>query len=187
MAEIDGTNLDGMKIACVATNGFEFVELDKPKKALEKAGATVEVISPEAGEIQGVDHDEKHPEKTPVDKTFSEAVPDEYDALLLPGGVANPDHLRLSDDAISFIKHFIDEGKPIAAICHGPWTLINAGGVDGKTMTSWPSLQADLENAGAAWVDQEVVRDGMLVTSRKPDDIPAFNGEMIALFAEMKS
>ncbi len=176
--------LTGKKIACVATNGFEFVELDKPKAALEEAGATVEVISPEEGEIQGVDHDEKHPDKTPVDKTLAEASADDYDALLLPGGVMNPDQLRLSNEAISFIKEFVDAGKPIAAICHGPWTLINAGGVKGKTMTSWPSLQVDLTNAGAEWVDEQVVRDGKLVTSRKPDDIPAFNREMIQMFAE---
>jgi protease I len=179
--------LDGMKIACVATNGFEFVELDKPKKALEAEGATVHVISPESEMIQGMDHDEKHPEKTQVDKVITDASPEDYDALLLPGGVANPDKLRLSKESIAFIASFVDAGKPIASICHGPWTLINAGAVQGKKMTSWPTLETDLKNAGADWVDEEVVRDGMLVTSRKPDDIPAFNREMIGMFAQSKS
>lgn len=175
--------LTGKKIACVATNGFEYDELTKPKKAYEGEGAIVEVISPEDGEIEG-ETKGKPAGKVAVDKNIKDADPSEYDALLLPGGVKNPDKLRLSNESIAFIKHFVDSDKPIAAICHGPWTLINAEGVKGKDMTSWPTLRIDLENAGAKWTDKEVVRDGKLVTSRKPDDIPAFNEESITMFSE---
>jgi len=174
--------LDGKRIAIVATNGFEYSELTEPKKALEAEGAKVDVISPESGQIQGETKGEKAG-TVPVERSVSEARADEYDSFVLPGGVGNPDKLRMSDEAIALIRGFVDAGKPIAAICHGPWTLINAGGVRGKKMTSWPTLRIDLENAGAEWHDEEVIRDGELVTSRKPDDIPAFNKEIIALFA----
>lgn len=171
--------LHGKRIACVATDGFEYAELMEPKKALEDEGAAVDVIAPHGGEIEG-ESGGKPAGAVEVDKTLGEAEAGEYDALLLPGGVRNPDTLRLSDEAIAFIRAFVEAEKPIAAICHGPWTLINAGGVRGKHVTSWPSLKLDLENAGAAWEDKEVIRDGILITSRNPKDIPAFNREMIA-------
>ncbi len=170
-------------IAVVATDGFEQVELDKPVEALKAAGATVEIIAPKAGTIQGFNHHDKG-DVTGVDRTIAEADADSYDALLLPGGVISPDALRLEDDAIRFIRAFTDAGKPVAAICHGPWTLINAEAVRGRRMTSWPSLRTDLKNAGAEWVDEEVVVDDGLVTSRKPDDLPAFCTKMIEAFAE---
>jgi protease I len=174
--------LEGKKIAIVATDGFEYSELTKPKEALEAEGAETEIISIKSGEIKGESKGE--PAGTvSVDKTFDEADASDYDGLLLPGGVKNPDTLRMHDEAVAFVKEFVEAEAPIAAICHGPWTLINAGGVEGKEMTSWPSLRLDLENAGATWVDKEVVVDVSLVTSRKPDDIPAFNREMITLFA----
>jgi protease I len=176
-------SLDGLKVAVLATDGFEQVELTKPVEALKAAGATVEVIAPKAGEIQGFNHHEKG-DSTPVDRSLAEASPDDYDAIVLPGGVINPDQLRLEPHAIDFIRYFSHAGKPIAAICHGPWTLIDAGAVRGKRVTSWPSLKTDLKNAGADWVDQEVVVDRGLVTSRKPDDLPAFCARMIEEFAE---
>lgn len=176
-------SLQGKKVAILVTDGFEQVELAEPRKALDQAGAKTEVVSPAKGQVKGWNHTEWG-DKIPVDVPLQQAKPDNYDALLLPGGVMNPDHLRMSPDAVRFVKSFVDAGKPIAAICHGPWTLIEAGGVRGKKMTSWPSLQTDLRNAGANWVDQQVVHDGSLVTSRKPDDIPAFNQEMIGLFAQ---
>jgi protease I len=169
-------------VAVLATDGFEQSELEKPVEALRSAGATVEVISPKSGQIQGWEHHEKG-RPVAVDRTLAEADARVYDALVLPGGVINPDALRLEPAAIDFISAFLEADKPIAAICHGPWTLINAGGVEGKTMTSWPSLEEDLLNAGAEWVDQEVVVDGRLVTSRKPDDLPAFCEKMIDVFA----
>lgn len=174
-------NLDGKRIACVATDGFEFSELVEPKKAFEEVGAQVDVVSVHEGNIQGETKGERAG-SVPVDATVETADPEMYDALLLPGGVANPDRLRLSSAALSFIRHFVTTDKPVAAICHGPWTLINTGGVQAKRVTSWPSLQVDLENAGAEWVDAEVVRDDQLVTSRNPGDIPAFCREAIALF-----
>ena len=178
--------LSGKRVACLATNGFEYSELTEPKKALEAAGAIVEVIAPEGREIDG--ESKGHSKGTvPVDKTLEDAKPETYDALLLPGGVRNPDRLRMNDKAVAFTRHFVDTGKPIAAICHGPWTLINAGGVREKRVTSWPSLQVDLKNAGATWEDKEVLRDSNLVTSRKPDDIPAFINESIAMIAEAKA
>ena len=170
------------KIAVLATNGFEQAELTEPVKALRAAGATVQVIAPEAGEIQGMKHDQKG-DKTKVDLELSKARAADFDGLVLPGGVANPDTLRINPAAVKFIKSFVTEGKPIAAICHGPWTLIEAGAVKGKTMTSWPSLHSDLQNAGANWVDEEVVVDGNLVTSRKPDDLPAFNRAFLGLLS----
>ena len=175
-------NLDGLKVAVLATNGVEQVELTEPVSALKKAGATVTVVAPKAGTIQGMNHDEKG-DMLAVDKALDAVKPDQFDALVLPGGVANPDYLRVNKDAVAFVRHFAQAGKPIGAICHGPWTLIEADAVRGKTMTSWPSLQTDLRNAGANWVDQECVVDGAMVTSRKPDDLPAFNRRMVELFA----
>lgn len=175
--------LKGRRVAVLATDGFEESELTEPVKALKAAGAEVEVVSPRTGEIQGMKHHEKG-QKVKVDRALDQAKPDEYSALVLPGGVANPDSLRIEPKAISFIKSFVDSGKPIAAICHGPWTLIDAGGVKGRRVTSWPSLKTDLTNAGAKWEDSEVVTDQGLVTSRKPDDLPAFNRKMVEEFAE---
>ena len=180
------TTLQNRKVAVLATDGFEQAELEKPIRALKEAGATVEVVAPKGGEIQGWEHQDKG-RKAPVDRTLDEVDASAYDALVLPGGVMNPDALRLEPKAIEFVSGFVDADKPIAAICHGPWTLINAGGVRGKTMTSWPSLETDLKNAGATWVDREVVVDKGLVTSRKPDDLPAFCSEMIDLFAKAKA
>ena len=177
--------LNGTKVAILVTNGFEQVELTEPKKALEQAGAQTEIVSPSEDEVQGWNHYDAG-DMFPVDVQLEEADAQDYDALLLPGGVANPDQLRMIPEAVEFVKAFFDAGKPVAAICHGPWTLIEAGAVRGRTITSWPSLQTDLRNAGAKWVDQEVVTDNGLVTSRKPDDIPAFNQKMIEEFAEGK-
>lgn len=173
--------LQSKRIAIVATDGFEQSELIEPKMALELAGARADVLAPHSGHIQGMQHHEKG-EKVAVDRTIAEADPEQYDALVLPGGVANPDALRLDAKVIAFIRSFFEAHKPAAAICHGPWTLIEADAVRGRTMTSWPSLKTDLKNAGANWVDREVVVDDGLVTSRKPDDLPAFCREMIALF-----
>jgi protease I len=175
--------LAGKKVAVLATDGFEQSELTDPVQALKNAGAEVHVVSPKAGQIQGMKHDEKG-DKIRVDKTLAEAADADYDALVLPGGVTNPDKLRLERQAIAFIRRFVEDDKPIAAICHGPWTLIDAGGVAGRRMTSWPSLKNDLKNAGAHWVDEEVVVDNGLVTSRKPDDLPAFCAKMIEEIAE---
>jgi protease I len=175
-------NLRGKQVAIVATDGFEQSELKKPLEALRAAGAKVDIVSLEDGEIQGMEHHEKG-EKIEVDLTFGEADPEDYDALVLPGGVANPDTLRADKEAVAFVDHFVKSGKPIGAICHGPWTLIETGFVKGRRMTSWPSLRTDLTNAGAHWVDAEVVRDDQLVTSRKPDDLPAFCREIVDLFA----
>jgi protease I len=175
--------LRGKRVAALVTNGFEQAELLEPKQALEGAGATVDVVSPQQGRVRGWNHTEWGTEVN-VDKPLDQARPDEYDALLLPGGVMNPDHLRMNPVAVQFAKHFADAGKPIAVICHGPWTLVEAGVVRGVTMTSWPSLRTDLQNAGANWVDQEVVVDRGIVSSRKPDDIPAFNRKMIEEIAE---
>lgn len=176
-------NLQGKKIAILATHGFEQSELLEPRKALDQAGATTKVVSPAEGKIKGWNHKEWGQE-VPVDITLNSASANDFDALLLPGGVMNPDHLRMNPQAVEFVKSFTKAGKPVAAICHGPWSLVEADAVRGKTITSWPSVKTDLKNAGANWVDKEVVRDGKLVTSRKPDDIPAFNREMIQMFAE---
>ena len=157
-------DVQGRKVAVLATDGVEQVELTEPVKALKQAGAQVTVVSPKSGAIQGMNHHEKG-DKLPVDAELSGAKPDQFDALVLPGGVTNPDELRINPEAVAFVRHFVEGGKPIAAICHGPWTLIEAGGVRGKRMTSWPSLKTDLTNAGATWVDETVVRDGLLVTS----------------------
>jgi protease I len=174
--------LNGIKVAILATDGFEQSELTEPRKALDAEGAVTKVVSPKSGAIRGWQKKDWG-ENVGVDLELSDVKPDDFDALLLPGGVMNPDKLRLEPKAIAFVKAFVDAGKPIAAICHGPWTLIDAGGAKGRNMTSWPSLRTDLENAGATWADKEVVEDGNLVTSRKPDDIPAFNAAMVKLFA----
>jgi protease I len=177
-------DLTGKTIAIlVANEGIEQVELVEPRKALEEAGATVHLIAPESGEVQAFNHLDKA-DTFPVDKTSADVSADDYDGLMLPGGVANPDALRMHEDAVAFVAGFVNAGKPIAAICHAPWTLIQANAVKGRTLTSWPSLQTDLRNAGAEWVDEEVVVDQGLVTSRAPDDIPAFNAKMIEEFAE---
>lgn len=173
--------LSGKTIAVLATDGFEQVELDKPVDAMRKAGATVHIVAPEGGEIQGFEHHDKG-RKVGVDKTLGDVSADDYDGLVLPGGVINPDALRLEEKAISFIGAFARADKPIAAICHGPWTLIDAGIAKGRKLTSWPSLQTDLKNAGADWVDETVVIDGKLVTSRNPDDLPAFCDGIIKVF-----
>jgi protease I len=175
-------DLKGRKVAVLATDGVEQVELTKPVEALRQAGAEVSVISPGGKPIQGMNHDQAG-DRLKADEALENARPERFDALLLPGGVANPDTLRITPGAVPFVRSFVQGGKPIAAICHGPWTLIDAGGVKGRRMTSWPSLRTDLINAGATWVDEECVVDGSLVTSRKPDDIPAFNKRMLALFA----
>jgi protease I len=175
--------LKGLKVAILVADGFEQVELTGPKKALEEAGAQTEIISPVKGEVEGWKHFDKG-DKFPVERALDDALSEDYDALLLPGGVANPDQLRTNARAVEFIKEFFDAGKPVAAICHGPWTLIEADVVRNRTITSWPSLKTDLKNAGAQWVDREVVADNGLVTSRKPDDLPAFNKKMIEEFAE---
>jgi protease I len=174
--------LEGMKVAILVAEGFEQIELTEPKKALEAAGAQTFIISPAQGQVQGWNHFDKA-EKFSVDVPLDAAKADDYDALLLPGGVANPDQLRAIPKAVQFVREFFDAGKPAAAICHGPWTLIEADAVRGRTVTSWPSLKTDLINAGANWVDREVVVDRGLVTSRKPADLPAFNQKMIELFA----
>jgi len=175
--------LNNLKVAILVENGFEQVELTDPQKALEQAGATTQIVSPVEGKVKGWQHTEWGDE-FPVDVALDEANSADFDALLLPGGVMNPDKLRINERAVAFIKEFFDAGKPVAAICHGPWTLIEAGQVEGRTLTSYPSIKSDLINAGAKWVDQEVVNENGLVTSRKPDDLPAFNREIISLFGE---
>lgn len=175
--------LAGLKIAILSTNGFEYDELTKPKKALEDAGAEALVVSPEKGFIKGWSKKDWG-ESVQVDLSLDEANADDFDALLVPGGVINPDQLRMNKNAVKFAKSFVDASKPIASICHGPQLLIETGVVQGRQMTSWPSLKTDLINAGAKWVDREVVTDQGLVTSRNPDDIPAFNKKMIEEFAE---
>ena len=175
--------LNGFRVAVLATDGVEQAELTGPVDALKAAGAQVSVVSPKGGTIQGMNHDQKA-DQLPVDQELSAVQPSQFDALVLPGGVANPDYLRVNEQAVAFVRHFTDSNKPVGAICHGPWTLIEAGAVRGKRMTSWPSLKTDLRNAGAEWVDEPCVVDGTFVTSRKPDDIPAFNEHLIALFAQ---
>ena len=175
--------LKGKRIAIIATDMVERAELVEPRAALEKAGARTELISLEGDSIQTANHHEKA-DRQKVDRTIGDADPDDYDGLLIPGGVANPDVLRTNEDVVGFVRTFFAAGKPIAAICHGPWLLVEADVVHDRTVTSWPSLQTDLRNAGGNWVDREVVVDQGLVTSRKPDDIPAFNERMIEEFAE---
>ena len=178
-------SLQGVNVAILVTDGFEQVELTDPRKALDEAGATTRIVSPKSERVRawnftdwGID--------LPIDVELDQANPEDFDALLLPGGVINPDSLRIEPDAVAFVKAFFDAGKPVAAICHGPWTVIEAGAARGRRMTSWPSLKTDLKNAGADWVDQETVVDQGLVTSRSPDDIPAFHREVIKLFSEAR-
>lgn len=176
-------DLNGLRVAILVADGFEQIELTEPRKALDEAGAKTMIVSPVEGQVQGWNHYDKG-DSFDVDLPLSEANADDFDALLLPGGVANPDQLRTENKAVELIKDMFAAGKPIASICHGPWTLIEADAVRGRKVTSWPSLKTDLTNAGAEWVDEEVVVDNGLVTSRKPQDIPAFNEKMIEEFAE---
>ena len=175
--------LEGKTIAFLATEGVEQVELTEPWKAVQDAGGSPELISLEAGEVQAFNHLDKA-DTFPVDSTVAGADAGRYDGLVLPGGVANPDNLRMNEGAVAFVRGFFEQAKPVAAICHGPWTLVEAGVVDGRTVTSWPSLQTDLRNAGAHWVDEEVVVDQGLVTSRNPDDLPAFCEKIVEEFCE---
>ncbi|MGG6239777.1 type 1 glutamine amidotransferase domain-containing protein [Nodosilinea sp. AN01ver1] len=177
--------LKNRKVAILATDGFEQVELTEPKQALEKAGAQVHVVAPHGDSIQGWNHHDKG-DKVAVDRTLDQVKPSDYDALVLPGGVLNPDQLRTNEQAVQFVRAFFADSKPVGAICHGPWTLVEAGVVKGRKVTSWPSLKTDLSNAGANWVDQEVVVDQGLVTSRNPGDIPAFNSKIVEEFCEGK-
>jgi protease I len=178
-----GSKLNGHRVAILATDGVEQVELTEPRRALDEAGATTTVVSPADGEIKAWQHDHWG-DKIPVDIALDEADADDFDALLIPGGVMNPDKLRQDKKAVRFVREFFESGKPIAAICHGPWLLVEAGIVRDRTLTSWPSLQTDIRNAGGDWVDREVATDEGLVTSRKPDDFPAFNRKMIEEFRE---
>jgi protease I len=182
-AEVMKQTLEGKKVAVLVANGFEQVEMTGPRKALEDAGAGTDLVSPAQGKVKGWQHDHWGDE-FPVDVPLDQATAEDYDALLLPGGVMNPDTLRMNRKAVEFVKAFFTAGKPVAAICHGPWTLVEADVVRGRTVTSYPSIRTDLKNAGANWVDREVATDSGLVTSRKPDDIPAFNRKMIEEFAE---
>ena len=175
--------LHSKHVAILATDGFEQSELEKPLQALEREGARVSIISPQEDEIHGVHHDEKG-DAFATDIRLDLADPADFDALVLPGGLANPDSLRAMPEAVAFVRDFGVSGKPIAAICHGPWLLIEAGLVDGRRLTSWPAIQTDVRNAGGDWVDEEVVVDQLLVTSRQPDDLPAFNAKMIEIFAQ---
>ena len=178
-------NIEGKKVAILTENGFEEIELTSPMNALEQAGAIVHIISPQKGKVKAWDHDHWSIELS-VDRSLSEANPEEYDMLLLPGGVLNPDTLRLNKEAVSFAQHFLEQAKPLAAICHGPQTLIETGMLDGRTMTSYPSIRTDLTNAGVNWVDREVAVDNGLVTSRSPKDLEAFNKKIIEELGEGK-
>ncbi len=177
--------LEGKKIAFLAADGFEQIELTRPWEDIKAAGATVELVSLKSGEIQGLNHDEKA-DKFTVDKTVSDVSASDYDGLVLPGGVANPDTLRTDQAAVQFVKDFFTQSKPVAAICHGPWTLVEADVLKGRTVTSWPSLKTDIINAGGNWVDKDVQVDQGLVTSRKPDDLDAFCRKAIEEFCEGK-
>lgn len=175
--------LDGKKVAILVADGFEQVEMTKPREALDEAGAETKIVSLKSGKIQGMHHADKG-DKFDVDLMLDEARPEKFDALMIPGGLYNPDAMRMNEKALNFARHFFREGKPVAVICHGPQVLINADLVRGRRMTSWPAIQVDMRNAGARWVDEEVVVDNGLVSSRKPDDIPAFNRKMIEEIAE---
>lgn len=175
--------LDGKKVAILVADGFEQVEMTKPREALDEAGAQTKIVSLKSGKIQGMNHMDKG-DKFDVDLTLDEARPEQFDALMIPGGLYNPDAMRTNERALNFARHFFREGKPVAVICHGPQVLINADLVRGRRMTSWPAIKVDMRNAGARWVDEEVVVDNGLVSSRKPDDIPAFNRKMIEEFGE---
>jgi protease I len=177
--------LQGKRVAFLATDMVEQVELTEPWKAIEQAGATPELISLEEGEIQGFNHYDKRDTFT-VDHTVEAAHADDYDALVIPGGVGNPDTMRGDENAVQFVRDFFEQNKPVGVICHGPWMLVEAGVVRGRKVTSWPSLQTDIRNAGGEWVDEQVVVDNGLVTSRKPDDLPAFNAKIVEEFAEGK-
>lgn len=177
--------LDGFRVAAMMTDGFEQVELTRPRKALEDEGATVKILAPGTGKVQGLHHIDKG-EQFEVDLELSRADPDDFDGILLPGGVVNADALRVDEDAQSFVKAFSKAGKPIAVICHGPWLLVSTGLLKGKTITSYHTVKDDIRNAGGHWVDEEMRRDGNIVSSRKPDDIPKFNEAMIELFAESR-
>ncbi|MBV9215967.1 MAG: type 1 glutamine amidotransferase [Acidobacteria bacterium] len=178
-------DLSNTKVAILVADGFEQVEMTDPRAALDAVDAETVVVSPVKGEVEGWNHYDKG-DKFPVDVQLEDADPDDFDALLLPGGVANPDQLRMNPEAVEFVRAFFDAGKPVAVICHGPWTLVEADVVRGRRITSWPSVKTDLINAGAEWVDAECVVDSGLVSSRKPDDIPAFNEKMIEEFVEGK-
>jgi protease I len=175
--------LKGLRVAILVEDGFEQVELLEPREALKKAGVETQIVSPRSGHVRGWNKTDWGSEQT-VDVALDQARADDFDALLLPGGVMNPDSLRMEPKAVEFVKSFFAENKPVAAICHGPWTVIEAGAARGRRVTSWPSLKTDLRNAGADWVDQEVVVDGNLITSRKPADIPAFNRAIMELFSK---
>jgi protease I len=177
--------LNGKRVAILVTDGFEEVELLKPREALDQAGAKTQIVSPKDGKVKSWRFTEWGTDLQ-VDVPLNQAKNEQFDALLLPGGVINPDKLRMEPQAVAFVKSFFDAGKPVAAICHGPWTIIEAGHARGRRIASWPSLKTDIKNAGAEWVDQEVVRDGNLVSSRKPDDIPAFNRAIIELFSQSR-
>jgi protease I len=177
--------LQGKRVAFLATDMVEQVELTEPWKAVEQAGGTPELVSLEEGEIQGFNHYDKA-DTFKVDKTVEEASANDYDALVIPGGVGNPDTLRMDENAVEFTRQFFEQEKPVGVICHGPWMLVEAGVVRGRKVTSWPSLQTDIRNAGGEWVDEEVVVDHGLVTSRKPDDLPAFNQKIVEEFCEGK-
>lgn len=177
--------LENKKVAILVADGFEQVEMTKPREALKDAGAETKIVSPKSGQIQGMNHADKG-DKFDVDLTLDEAKPEDFDALLMPGGLMNPDELRATPEALEFVRHFFAEGKPVAAICHAPWVLIDAGVIRGRTVTSWERIKTDVKNAGGKWVNEEVVVDNGLVTSRKPDDIPAFNKKMIEEFCEGK-
>jgi protease I len=174
--------LQGKRVAFLATDMVEQVELTEPWKAVKEAGATPELVSLEEGEIQGFNHYDKA-DTFPVDRTVEEARADDYDALVIPGGVGNPDTMRMDENAVELVRRFFEQGKPVGVICHGPWMLVEAGVVRGRKVTSWPSLRTDIRNAGGDWVDEEVVVDNGLVTSRKPDDLPAFNAKIVEEFA----
>lgn len=176
-------NLKGLKVAILIEDGFEQVEMTKPRAALDEAGAETKIVSPRPERVRGWNFTEWG-EEFPVDIQLDEANPNDFDAIHLPGGVLNPDKLRMQPKAVAFAKHFFDSGKPVAVICHGPWTVIEAGAAKGRRIASWPSLKTDLRNAGAEWVDQQAVTDGNMVSSRNPDDIPAFNRAMIDLFSK---
>ncbi len=178
--------LTGVKVAILITDGFEQVEMTEPRTALDQAGAETRIVSPKEGRVRGWKFT-NWGDEFPVDVTLDRALPTDFDALHLPGGVMNPDMLRMQPKAVEFVKAFFDAGKPVSVICHGPWTVIETGYARGRRIASWPSLKTDLRNAGAEWVDQEVVLDGNMVSSRKPDDLPAFNREMINLFSRAHS
>ncbi|GCE18086.1 type 1 glutamine amidotransferase domain-containing protein [Dictyobacter kobayashii] len=183
--QTSGKKLDGLRVAILVTDDFEQAEMTEPRKALDQAGATTKIISSKPGQVQGVNHDEKA-DSFPVDMTFDQANPGDFDALLLPGGAINADTIRMEPKAREFVQQIDKSGRPMAVICHAPWLLVSAGSAKGRTMTSYYTIQDDLRNAGANWVDQEVVIDHNLVTSRSPQDLPAFNSAIVSLFAEYK-